>query len=32
VSAPDDLDAWLRLLRTPGVGRDSARKLLAACG
>ena len=32
MSAPDDLDAWLRLLRTPGVGRDSARKLLAACG
>jgi DNA processing protein len=32
VSAPDDLDAWLRLLRTPGVGRLSARRLLAACG
>ena len=32
MSAPDDLDAWLRLLRTPGVGRDSARRLLAACG
>jgi DNA processing protein len=32
LSAPDDLDAWLRLMRTPGVGRDSARKLLAACG
>ena len=30
--APDDLDAWLRLLRTPGVGRVSARRLLAACG
>jgi DNA processing protein len=30
--ASDDLDAWLRLLRTPGVGRDSARRLLAACG
>ena len=29
---PDDLAAWLRLLRTPGVGRDSARRLLAACG
>ena len=32
MSAPDDLDAWLRLLRTPGVGRASARRLLAACG
>lgn len=32
MSAPDDLDAWLRLLRTPGVGRGSARTLLAACG
>lgn len=32
MSPPDDLDAWLRLLRTPGVGRESARKLLAACG
>ena len=28
----DDLDAWLRLLRTPGIGRTSARRLLAACG
>lgn len=27
-----DLDAWLRLLRTPGIGRTSARRLLAACG
>jgi DNA processing protein len=32
VAAPDDLDAWLRLLRTPGIGRTSARRLLAACG
>ena len=32
LSAPDELDAWLRLLRTPGVGRDSARRLLAAFG
>jgi DNA processing protein len=32
LSAPDDLDVWLRLLRTPGVGRSNARKLLAACG
>ena len=28
----DELAAWLRLLETPGVGRDSARKLLAAFG
>ena len=26
----DELQAWLRLVETPGVGRDSARKLLAA--
>ncbi len=26
----DELSAWLRLLETPGVGRESARKLLAA--
>ena len=32
MAAPDDLDAWLRLLRTPGVGRTCARRLLAACG
>jgi DNA processing protein len=32
LTAPDDLDAWLRLLRTPGIGRTSARRLLAACG
>jgi DNA processing protein len=32
VSATDDLEAWLRLLRTPGIGRASARRLLAACG
>ncbi len=32
MAAPDDLDAWLRLLRTPGIGRTSARRLLAACG
>jgi DNA processing protein len=30
--ASDDLDVWLRLLRTPGVGRDGARRLLKACG
>ncbi|MDM7942013.1 MAG: DNA-processing protein DprA [Hydrogenophaga sp.] len=27
-----ELAAWLRLLLTPGVGRDTARKLLAAFG
>jgi DNA processing protein len=27
---PDELAAWLRLLETPGVGRESARKLLAS--
>ena len=32
MARPDDLDAWLHLLLTPGVGRDKARKLLAACG
>jgi DNA processing protein len=29
---PDELAAWLRLLETPGVGRESARKLLSAFG
>ncbi|MEP7100543.1 MAG: DNA-processing protein DprA [Burkholderiales bacterium] len=28
----DELGAWLRLLETPGLGRESARKLLAAFG
>jgi DNA processing protein len=28
----DELAAWLRLVETPGVGRESARKLLAAFG
>jgi DNA processing protein len=28
----DELAAWLRLLLTPGVGRDTARRLLAALG
>jgi DNA processing protein len=32
VARPDDLSAWLRLLRTPGIGHDAARRLLAACG
>ena len=30
--APDELQAWLRLMLTPGVGNHSARKLLAALG
>jgi DNA processing protein len=29
---PDELGAWLRLLQTPGVGRGSMRRLLAAFG
>ena len=29
---PEELGAWLRLLEAPGVGRESARKLLAAFG
>ncbi len=28
----DEFTAWFRLLQTPGVGRDTARRLLAACG
>ena len=28
----DELAAWLRLLLTPGLGRDAARRLLAGCG
>lgn len=32
MARPDDLGDWLRLLRTPGIGREQARKLLAACG
>jgi DNA processing protein len=28
----DDISAWVRLLATPGIGRDAARKLLAAFG
>ncbi|HEX7438516.1 MAG TPA: DNA-processing protein DprA [Caldimonas sp.] len=28
----DDIAAWIRLLETPGVGRESGRKLLAAFG
>ncbi len=30
--APEDFEAWFRLLATPGVGRGTARRLLAACG
>lgn len=29
---PLELKAWLRLTLSPGVGNDTARKLLAACG
>jgi DNA processing protein len=32
VSTEDDFDAWFRLLQTPGIGREAARRLLAACG
>lgn len=32
MAQPDDLQAWLQLLLTPGVGRETARRLLAACG
>ena len=32
LNAPEDWAAWLRLLETPGLGRESARKLLAAFG
>jgi DNA processing protein len=29
---PAEFEAWFRLLDTPGVGRGTARRLLAACG
>jgi DNA processing protein len=32
MARPDDLAAWLRLLRTPGIGREHARRLLSSCG
>jgi DNA processing protein len=32
VNNPDELGAWLRLVLTPGVGPESARRLLAAFG
>jgi DNA processing protein len=28
----DEFAAWFRLLETPGLGRETARRLLAACG
>src|SRR5574337_400465 len=28
----DELASWLRLMLTPGIGNDSARRLLAAFG
>ena len=32
VNTPEELGAWLRLLLTPGVGPENARRLLAAFG
>ena len=32
MAGDDDLGAWLRLLLSPGIGRDTARRLLAAFG
>ncbi len=32
MSGDGDFAAWFRLLETPGVGRETARRLLAACG
>ena len=32
VNKPEELGAWLRLVLTPGVGPESARRLLAAFG
>ena len=32
VNNPEELGAWLRLVLTPGVGTESARRLLAAFG
>ncbi len=32
MTAAADFPAWFRLLETPGIGRDTARVLLAACG
>jgi DNA processing protein len=32
MARPHDLPAWLRLLCTPGIGREGARRLLSSCG
>jgi DNA processing protein len=32
MGAPEDFEAWFRLLQTPNLGRDKVRQLLAACG
>jgi DNA processing protein len=32
LSGDSDFAAWFRLLETPGLGREGARRLLAACG
>ncbi|BAL93799.1 DNA-processing protein DprA [Rubrivivax gelatinosus] len=32
MAIPDDFDAWFRLLQTPGLGREGARRMLAAFG
>jgi DNA processing protein len=32
VTGDDHFAAWFRLLETPGLGRETARRLLAACG
>jgi DNA processing protein len=32
MGAPEDFEAWFRLLQTPNLGRDKTRQLLAACG
>ena len=32
VNTPEELGAWMRLVLTPGVGPESARRLLATFG
>ncbi len=32
MGAPEDFEAWFRLLQTPQLSRDKTRRLLAACG
>jgi DNA processing protein len=32
VPGHDEFAAWFRLLETPGLGRDTARRLLSSCG